>query len=78
MQLEELEATYKQKIAAEIERYDKLIANRDVMSQQWDKANAAMIANHQEHIAKILAEHEAKVNDEEVCDAPAMSVLSMC
>ena len=73
MQLEELEYTYKGKIAAEIDRYDKLIASRDTMSQQWDKSNATLISNHQQHIANIVAEHEAKVTAEEV---RALNVLA--
>lgn len=66
-QLEELESTYKGKIAAEIERYDKLIASRDVMSSQWDKDNSALIAAHQQHIVSLVNEHDVKIAAEEVC-----------
>ena len=66
-QLDELESTYKAKIAAEIERYDKLIANRDVFSGQWDTTNASLISSHQEYVARLLRQHEERITAEEVC-----------
>ncbi len=74
-QLEELETTYKAKIAAEIERYDKLIATRDVFSAQWDSANAAIIASHQEFLAHVLKEHEDRMGAEEVVCYTLVAVI---
>jgi len=64
--LEELERTYKGKITGEVDRYDKLIATREVVNQEFDKANAVLIAGHQRHVATIVSEHEARVKAEEV------------
>ena len=65
-QLEDLEETYRNKIAAEVDRYDAMIAQRDASNQAWDKENAAIIAAHERHVAKLKKLHEDFLAEEEV------------
>jgi hypothetical protein len=66
-QLEELEAVYKAKISAEVDRYDNLIAQRDIHNKECDRMNAQMIQAHEKHVERIKAEHAAMLQEEEVC-----------
>ena len=65
-QLEELEETYRQKIAAEVDRYDALIAQRDVTNQAWDGENSSLISTHDRLVSKMKREHEEYLAEEQV------------
>lgn len=65
-QLEDLETTYRAKIAGEVDRYDTLIAQREVANATWDKDNSAIIAAHDRHVAKLKKAHDEWMQDEQV------------
>jgi hypothetical protein len=65
-QLEELEETYRQKIAAEVDRYDALIAQRDTSNTAWDRENTSLIAAHDKLVARMKRDHEEYLAEEQV------------
>jgi hypothetical protein len=65
-QLEELEETYRQKIAAEVDRYDALIAQRDTSNTAWDRENTSLIAAHDKLVASMQRDHEEYLAEEQV------------
>ncbi len=65
-QLEELEETYRQKIAAEVDRYDALIAQRDTSNTAWDRENTSLIAAHDKLVGRMKRDHEEYLAEEQV------------
>jgi hypothetical protein len=63
-ELEDLEATYRAKITAEMERYDGLVKERDRVNTEQDTANAGLVREHAREIEQLKSAFEAAIREE--------------
>lgn len=65
-QLAALDARYQTKIMAEVERYQTLLQEKELLNQKWDEQNATLVEAHERVVQEITEELEAKVLEEQM------------
>ncbi|RYG42414.1 hypothetical protein EON68_01835, partial [archaeon] len=63
--MEDLETTYRHKITGEMERYDALVKERDIMNEEFDAANAVLVREQAAAIEALKAKYEAAIEAEQ-------------
>ena len=65
-QLAALDAQYQAKIMTEVERYQTLLQEKEVLNQKWDEQNATLVEAHEKVVQEITEELEAKLLEEQM------------
>lgn len=65
-QLAALDAQYQAKIMTEVERYQTLLQEKELLNQKWDEQNATLVEAHEKVVQEITEELEAKLLEEQM------------
>jgi hypothetical protein len=65
-QLAALDAQYQAKIIAEVERYQTLLQEKELLNQKWDEQNATLVEAHEKVVQEITEELEAKLLEQQM------------
>jgi cilia- and flagella-associated protein 57 len=65
-QLAALDAQYQAKIMTEVERYQTLLQEKELLNQKWDEQNATLVEAHEKVVHEITEELEAKLLEEQM------------
>jgi hypothetical protein len=65
-QLAALDSQYQAKIMSEVERYQALLQEKELLNQKWDEQNALLVESHERVIQELTEEYEAKLLDEQM------------
>lgn len=65
-QLAALDAQYQAKIMGEVERYQTLLQEKELLNQKWDEQNATLVEAHEKVVHEITEELEAKLLEEQM------------
>jgi cilia- and flagella-associated protein 57 len=65
-QLAALDSQYQAKIMAEVERYQTLLQEKEMLNQKWDEQNATLVEAHERVVQEITEELEAKLLEEQM------------
>jgi len=65
-QLAALDSQYQAKIMAEVERYQALMQEKELLNHKWDEQNATLVEAHEKVVQEIAEEMEAKLMEEQM------------
>lgn len=65
-QLAALDSQYQAKIIAEVERYQALMQEKELLNHKWDEQNATLVEAHEKVVQEIAEEMEAKLMEEQM------------
>ena len=54
-----LEAQYQQKIMTEVERYQQLMEEKELLNERWDEQNSLLVESHERLVQELTARREA-------------------
>ncbi|CAM9408970.1 unnamed protein product [Ectocarpus fasciculatus] len=60
-----LEAQHRNKINAEINRYQAMVQEKEELSRKWDEENQSLVDAHTEALQKVIEEYDKKVEEEQ-------------
>ncbi|CAB1110483.1 unnamed protein product [Ectocarpus sp. CCAP 1310/34] len=60
-----LEAQHRNKINAEINRYQAMVQEKEELSRKWDDENQSLVDAHTEALQKVIEEYDKKVEEEQ-------------
>ena len=63
-QLAVLDTQYQAKIMAEVERYQALVPEKELLNERWDEQNGLLVDSHERVIAELTEDYEAKLAEE--------------
>lgn len=64
-QLAALDSQYQAKIMSEVERYQALMQEKELLNHKWDEQNATLVEAHEKVVQEIAEEMEAKLMEEQ-------------
>jgi cilia- and flagella-associated protein 57 len=64
-QLAALDMQYQGRIMAEVERYQALLQEKELLNHKWDEQNATLVEAHEKVVQEITEELEAKLMEEQ-------------
>ena len=50
----------------EVERYQELMQEKELLNQKWDEQNALLVESHERVIQELTEEYEAKLQEEQL------------
>ena len=59
-----LDTQYQAKIMAEVERYQALVQEKELLNERWDEQNGLLVDSHERVIAELTEDYEAKLAEE--------------
>lgn len=60
-QLSALDDQFQTKLAAEVERYDELLRDKEALNVRWDEQNKQLLLQHEHLLEAVTADCDAKV-----------------
>ena len=60
-QLSALDDQFQTKLAAEVERYDQLLRDKEALNVRWDEQNKQLLLQHERLLEEVTADCDAKV-----------------
>jgi hypothetical protein len=65
-QLAALDSQYQAKIMSEVERFQALLQEKELLNHKWDEQNATLVEAHEKVVQEITEELEAKLMEEQM------------
>ena len=59
-----LDSQYQTKVMAEVERYQALVQEKELLNERWDEQNGLLLDSHERVIAELTEDYEAKLAEE--------------
>lgn len=66
-QLSALDSQYQAKIMGEVERYQELAKEKELLNDRWDEQNQMLVENHERVIQEVTSEYEQKLQVCSIC-----------
>lgn len=60
-QLSALDSQYQAKIMGEVERYQELAREKELLNDRWDEQNQMLVENHERVIQEVTQDYEQKL-----------------
>ena len=62
--LQDMEASYQQRIMSEVERYQQLVQERDLQKKQWQDKQAQLVESHETLVEQVTEEFEGSLEED--------------
>ncbi len=66
-QLSALDDQFQTKLAAEAERYEELLRDKEALNERWDEQNKQLLLQHERLLEEVTADCDAKVQVRAAC-----------